>query len=335
MKKYLIPETGTFYKANLHCHTVQSDGKMTAQEVKAHYKANGYSIVAYTDHNVLISHQDLRDENFLPLNGFEIDICMSEGEERKLHPTCHMCMIALEEDNLLLPFYHRTKYLHGGAANQRHLLQIDENEPDYERIYDAEHINGIIAGCRERGFFVTYNHPTWSHERYPQYMSYQGMHAMEIMNYGCLVAGYDEYNHRVYDDFLCDGRRMYAIAADDNHHDKDTCGCFTMIKAESLNYRTVTRAMEAGHFYSSQGPKINSLWVEDGRVYITCGKAKAIAIHKGMVRRDFARRAQEGEWLTETSFPIFPDDGYFRLTVIDENGLHANTNAYFVDDLMK
>ncbi len=26
MRKYLLPETGSFYKANLHCHTNLSDG---------------------------------------------------------------------------------------------------------------------------------------------------------------------------------------------------------------------------------------------------------------------------------------------------------------------
>ena len=40
MKKYLIPEEGKFYKANLHCHTTISDGKMTPEEVKAYYKGD-------------------------------------------------------------------------------------------------------------------------------------------------------------------------------------------------------------------------------------------------------------------------------------------------------
>ena len=40
MKKYLLPESGNFYKANLHCHTTVSDGSMTPEEVKAHYMAN-------------------------------------------------------------------------------------------------------------------------------------------------------------------------------------------------------------------------------------------------------------------------------------------------------
>ena len=41
MKKYLLPESGNFYKANLHCHTTLSDGEMTREEVKEIYKKNG------------------------------------------------------------------------------------------------------------------------------------------------------------------------------------------------------------------------------------------------------------------------------------------------------
>ena len=37
MRKYLLPNTGKFYKANLHCHTTVSDGKSTPEEVKECY----------------------------------------------------------------------------------------------------------------------------------------------------------------------------------------------------------------------------------------------------------------------------------------------------------
>ena len=52
MKKYLLPETGNFYKANMHCHTCLSDGKPTPEEMKEHYKGLGYSIIAFTDHDL-------------------------------------------------------------------------------------------------------------------------------------------------------------------------------------------------------------------------------------------------------------------------------------------
>ena len=74
MRKYLLPESGNFYKANLHCHSTVSDGAFTPEQIKDIYKAAGYSVVAYSDHNVLIDHSELDDEDFLTLTAVEIDV---------------------------------------------------------------------------------------------------------------------------------------------------------------------------------------------------------------------------------------------------------------------
>ena len=34
MKRWLLPEEGSFYKANLHCHSTYSDGQLTPEELK-------------------------------------------------------------------------------------------------------------------------------------------------------------------------------------------------------------------------------------------------------------------------------------------------------------
>ena len=54
MKKYLLPESGQFYKANIHCHSTVSDGCLTPEQIKKAYMDHGYSVVAYTDHDVFI-----------------------------------------------------------------------------------------------------------------------------------------------------------------------------------------------------------------------------------------------------------------------------------------
>ena len=71
MKKYLLPENGTFYKANLHCHSVCSDGMFTPEELKTVYKGMGYSVLAITDHDILVAHDYLNDEEFITLHGFK------------------------------------------------------------------------------------------------------------------------------------------------------------------------------------------------------------------------------------------------------------------------
>lgn len=343
MKKYLLRQDLPFFKSNLHCHSTVSDGLKTPEELKKIYQDKGYSILAYTDHDVFIFHDDLADENFLPLHGFEMEITEPGDKPFRQRKTCHICLIALEKDHKIQPMWHRRyeNYLFANALKYVDQVQFDESLPDYERRYDGQCISEMIQEGRKQGFFVTYNHPGWSKERYPQYSEYSGMHAFEIMNGGCIVAGFDDYNPRVYDDFLDQGKRIYCIGADDNHNvspldsPRSSSGAaFTMIQAETLEYRAVTRALEAGNFYASQGPEIHALWLEDGLVHIRCSEAAAICYHAA-ARSDGIAYPEEGKPLTEAAFPVRADDGWFRLEVRDKRGMHACTNAYFTDEVLK
>ncbi len=340
MKKYLLPENGQFYKANLHCHTTVSDGHWTPEEVKKNYMAAGYSVIAYTDHDVLIPHPELADENFLPLNSYEMEV-NAPGKWDKNCKCCHMCLIAIEPDNVTQVCWHRSKYTWGNAKNiYSSQVKFDENEPDYERVYSPEGISDMMKRGRDAGFFVTYNHPAWSLETALDFAFYENMNAMEIVNGSCVRAGFDDYNPAAYDTMLLTGKRLYCIATDDNHDvnpighpDNDSFKGWTMIKADKLEYRTITKALEAGNFYASQGPEIKALWFEDGKVHIECSGARRITANYG-VRRGRKVEAR-GELITSASFPFDPDDNYIRITVEDENGLHANTNAYFADEVYK
>lgn len=191
----------------------------------------------------------------------------------------------------------------------------------------------------ENGFFVTYNHPVWSLESYPEYSGYSGMHAMEIFNTGCVYEGYPDYNPLPYDDLLRLGNRIFCIAADDNHNHSapdsplyDSFGSWVTIRAEALEYGKITSALERGDFYASCGPEIYELYVEDGYVHIKTSPAHMISYVSG-VRRCMAVGAFYGESVTEASFRIDDGDIYFRIDVTDDHGRHADTNAVFVDTI--
>ena len=334
MKKYLLPARGKFCKANLHCHSTYSDGKLTPAELKELYMSRGYSVIAYTDHDILVAHDELTDENFLALHGFE-----TENTDEHNFRTCHLCYIAIKKDNMTQPNWHRGAYLFGGAPEHKDEVKFDEDQPDFVRRYTPENINLMIKNARKAGYFVTYNHPTWSLEDYPQYIEYEGMNAMEIVNYGCIAEGYDDYDPRVYDDMLRAGRRIFCTATDDNHNHRakddpqyDSFGGFTMIKARSLDYEDITAALLKGHFYASQGPLIRSLWLQDGKVHIKTSAASRIE-YMTATRHCEARFAAPGKYVSEAEFPVYPQDVYFRITVTDRHGAHANTNAYFTDTL--
>ncbi len=333
MKKYLIPHEGQFYKANLHCHTTISDGGMTPQEVKDYYKERGYSVVAYTDHCIMLPHHDLTDESFLALTGYENEQLINQKEPVPRRKDCHICYIAMKKDNITMPYYlPRSIWGNGKLLKDQVKFNYDHTLDTWG--YGAEYTNRNIALAQEQGFFVTYNHPAWSAEHYEDYIQYTGMNAMEIFNYASWVEGYPEYVPHVYDEFLRKGKRIYAIATDDNHSAKSSCGGWTMIKADKLEYETITDALVKGHFYASSGPEIHELWLEDNQVHVTCSPAKRV-LCSFPDRRCLIVKAKGGELVQEAVFTVDASDTYFRITVVDENDRCADTNAYFTDELFE
>lgn len=337
MKEYLLPETGKFFKANLHCHTTVSDGSWTPEQVKEGYKQHGYSIVAYTDHDLMMPHEDLNDEEFLAMTGFEMEIgAPSKYATWGRVKTCHVCFVATSPDIKNMPFYNRANrnYTWGNAYKlAENYTHYDEEHADFVREYNPENISEMMRLGREKGFFVTYNHPAWSIEDYTNYTNYHGMHAMEMVNYSCLSAGYEEYNSRVYDDMLRAGERIYCVSTDDNHNVReDSYGGFTMIKAEKLDYKQIGQALLDGHFYASEAPEIYELWIEDWKIHIRTSEAVKISFVTQMTRAQAAYPKNGESSITEAVFDLNENYEYFRIIVTDKSGKRACTNAYFVKE---
>lgn len=342
MKKHLLPPEGNWYKANLHCHTTVSDGNFSPERMKEEYKKRGYSIVAYTDHQLMVDHSYLADADFLPLIGWEYEVC--ENKPWGEHPlACHICFIALDNTNPRQHVMNGSRYLEKARAYAPYFC-FDPEHVDMVYDYSTKSMTEVMQKGREAGFFVTYNHPAWSLETRDQYTNYHGMHAMEICNYSSLMGGYDENNGYIYDDMLRAGERIFCVAADDNHHGNtvdfakdtskiDACGGFIMVKAEKLEYKTVTDALLAGNFYASQGPKIHELWMEDGKIHVTCSDAKKIFLTTAR-RKARLVLAPKGQTVNEAVFDVAPEDQYVRITVVDCEGLPAQTNAYFTDEIL-
>lgn len=337
MRKYLLPKDGEFYKANLHCHSVISDGRWTPEQIKENYKAQGQSIIAYTDHAVFITHNDLADESFLPLNGYELDITEKAVEGRSSR-TCHICFVATEKDRKVQRIFYDNRHYQNNLEN----LCLDPDRELITREYSIEFISDIMKRGAEDGFFVTYNHPVWSFETKDEYCNYHGMHAMEMVNYGCVTEGYDDRNENIYDQMLRGGEKIYCIATDDNHnkypidHPRcDSFGGFTMIKAPKFEYEAITKALVEGDFYASEGPQIKELYFEDGKIYIESSDAARIVMTTANRRYKVACAERVGETINGASFEIIPELGtYVRFTVRDTEGREAYTNAYFLSALI-
>lgn len=337
MKQILLPEENgnlKYYKANLHCHSTVSDGAKTPEQLKEDYKAHGYSILAITDHEVFIPHNELSDKDFLMLNGYEIEAC-------GVGKTCHLCFVALEPDNTEEVCFCRAN-LWGNAKKNIKNVNINKKESMLLRPYTKRGVNKLIKTGQKHGFFVTYNHPTWSLESYPEYIRYKNADAMEITNYGCVVCGFDDDNGHAYDDMLRQGEKLFCISTDDNHNvypdsspDCDSYGGYIMIASPSLNYGDVTAALKKGMFYSSTGtykhtgPEFHGITFENGEVHIKTSGVRSIA-YMPCSRDCKIKNAAHGEQIHEASFKIKKNEKYFRIVITDSFGYKAYSNAYFL-----
>ena len=337
MKKYLLPQNGNFYKANLHCHSTLSDGKLSPEELKERYKNQGYSVLAYTDHDLFIPHHELTDEGFLALAGFEAEFYIERGNPNK--KTAHICFLAKSRDMEIQPCFNKDDLVIGNAPKYIDKIKFNKNEPLFVREYSSDSINAMMKKAREMGFFVTYNHPTWSQENYEQYSKYEHMHAMEIYNHECQFSGYHSYVPGIYDDMLRLGKKILITSTDDNHNKFssvsniiDCFGGFIMIKADKLEYNTIMNAIFDGNFYSSQGPEIYELYVENNKIHVKCSDAVAITLNTSR-RTAQAVYPEPNDVINEATFTFKDDDGYIRINIKDKEGKYADTNAYFLSDI--
>ncbi|HIS57497.1 MAG TPA: PHP domain-containing protein [Candidatus Fimimorpha excrementavium] len=321
-RMYLLPKEGTFYKANLHCHTVLSDGHLTAEEVKKAYMEKGYSIVAFTDHRTYVWHKELDQDDFLSIAAYEVDI--NDFEKRP-------------GDFSRLQTYHLNLYDTRPWENKEEKEQSILPERRYR---DVTYINGYIERMKEKGFITCYNHPYWSLQTYEDYKDLRGLFAMEIYNHGCEHDGLFGFNPQAYDEMLRTGQRLYCVATDDNHNWypldhplSDSFGGFTMIKARQLDYESVMEALKKGEFYYSMGPEIHDVYVEEGILYIkTSPVEKIYVMQEG--RTCYKEVAAPGTTISKATFKLTGKEGYIRVQCKDTKGLFAGTNAYFMENIM-
>ena len=314
----LLPQAGQFYKANLHCHTVLSDGHWTKEHVKEEYQKRGYSIVAFTDHRHYGWHPELMDDSFIPLAAYEADL------NEPFPPTGGFQRVRTYHLN----FYDTDPQTRGGFT----ALQPPQ-------VYgDLDALNNFIAEQNANGFLCCYNHPYWSLQCYDDYKDLRGVFAMEIYNHGCELDGLYGYAPQSYDEMLrAAGKPLFCVATDDNHDSYepgnprcDSFGGWTMFKLPSLSYENVIAALKSGNFYASTGPEIHSLTIQDGALHVQCSAVEKIyVVTQG--RRCLMELAPTGEnGLTEAAFPLNGDEGYIRVDCRDASGHHAYSNAYFL-----
>ncbi len=332
MKKF-IDENKKQLKANLHCHTTFSDGKWSPEKAKDEYKKRGYSILAVTDHEHLVSHNDLTDEEFLFITAYEAYI-RNYPFNSKTDSQSHINFYSKTPENKMVYFTpNHTKYIPKTEWENVEYHHYVEN-----REYSKEFLKKMIEDAHKCGFLACHNHPTWSFEDESMAEAYQDCFAMEIHNYSAYTIGHNEHNEHYYEYQLNHGRKMALIAADDNHNNKDvddpkcdSFGGFTYILADKLDYNSVITAMENKEFYASLGPQIFSLTYENGTFSVRTSPARRICFITN-IRQRGVFMSNEGESITEGTFSPHEKVKWVYVEVEDEKGKKAYSRAYFREE---
>jgi len=290
---------GSWLKGNLHTHTTRSDGAKSPVDAVQWYADNGYDFVVLTDHRRAPEKEDLASPRagFLVIPGTELDFV--DRETKLAH---HVVCIGVD-DHIRLP----------------------------ESVTIQEAIDIAVAGSD----LAYVAHPYWFGHDFSAYRNLQGHSGIEIYNATCeyLCCKGDSV---AYWDALLKDESLFGFAADDAHWNrKDYGAAWVNVKSESLTREAITSALKAGQFYSSTGPAIETLELDESGVYIKTSPVDRIGlIGPGPGGRVVA--ASKGETISEAEFKfdgrVGPAAKYLRLQAVDQHGKAAWTNPIVWND---
>jgi hypothetical protein len=302
---------GRFWRGNLHAHSTLSDGALRPEDVVEAYKRAGYDFLQVSDHFLgrfgwpIADTRQLRSNGFTTLTGAEVHAMGTWAGEY-----WHILATGLPMD---FPY----------AAP-------DESGPR------------LATRAREAGAFVAIAHPAWSQLTIEDGRSLAAAHAVEIYNHTCAILTDRGDGFYLLDQLCNEDRRLTAIAGDDAHFhygDIDAFGGFVMVKSESLDPDALLRALKAGAFYSSQGPRIHDVEVGRSEARISCSPVHTIALVTGAssaisrVGRGLTSATIEFAEFAKWAWSDRPPAKWFRVVIIDGPGRRAWTNPIWVDAL--
>jgi hypothetical protein len=298
---------GRFWRGNLHTHSTRSDGVLSPEEVCRRYKAEGYDFIALTDHFVglwgypIVDTVPMRDAGFTTILGAELHSgAMANGE------LWHILAVGLPADF------------------------APSNSPNFVPVPGQETGPDVAARAVAAGAFVAIAHPQWSGLTLADARSITAAHAVEIYNTGCDLGCDRADGFGIADLLLTEGRRLTLIATDDAHFSEpDHFGGWVMVKSEANDPQALLAALKAGHFYSSQGPELRDVRIEDDKVVVeSSAVSSVIAIGHGT-----GAKGVHGHSMTRTEVPLarLNNSPWVRVSVIDAAGKRAWSNPIWID----
>ena len=291
---------GQFWRGNIHGHSTASDGHWSPAEVVAAYRREGYDFIALTDHFLdgygfpITDTAPLRTPGFTTILGAEV-----HAPETSRGMEWHILAVGLPADFAPTP--------------------PTESGPE------------LAARCLEAGAFVAVAHPHWYNLSIADALSLGPVHAVEVYNHTCACGAGRGDGAAFWDLLLSEGQHHTGIAVDDSHFDPggfDGFGGWVMVKAMENTPEALLAALKAGHFYASQGPRIDDIRRDGDSLHVECSPAaQVLALGPGALSR-----AVPGPDLRQAELPLAPfEGGWLRIEVKDALGRRAWSNPLWLE----
>jgi len=275
-----------FLKANFHCHTTESDGRLDPESAAGFYESAGYDVLAITDHRTVTLLPS--NDKLLLIPGIEIDYVLP-GQ------WVHILGIGMDASA-------------GGKWNRFGTPQ-----------------EGIDL-IRKLGGLAVLAHPAWSLNTPEFMRSLTGLSGVEIWNsVSTLPLNADRADSSSLLDvtWASGGELLPVYANDDSHPYKDEAGvAATMVQAEEKTVPAVMEALRLGHFYATTGPQIYQIENKNNQeIIVHCSPAESIIFYSDSPW--VAGRTVIRSGMTECNYFIQKNDHFVRIEVRDAAGRKA------------
>lgn len=298
--------SGNWYRGNLHCHTTESDGIRSPQEVMTWYANHGYDFITMTDHNQLTVPEKFGQPPLLAIPGTELTARRADQEY-------HIIGIGLD----VMPI---------------------SPQCDPQATIDAIHVNGGISFICHPYWHDLQLDDLIDLEGHIGIEIFNNGCYLEI-NKGHSLVHWDALTSRGH-------RTWGLAVDDSHFITNDFGGGWIVVKSEYLSRNGIVASLRSGDFYSSSGPEIHDIRVDGNELTVNCSPARSIFVFDQYHfcplsvnawgadlwddgSSDLLESYQSMKPVTEASFILDPRQNVLRIEVVDYMGRSAWSNPYF------
>ncbi|MEN8907965.1 MAG: CehA/McbA family metallohydrolase, partial [Clostridiales bacterium] len=270
---YANAQPNQWLKGCTHCHTTNSDGENSLEEMITGFKENKFDFAFITDHGKVTGDNTLKD-GLLVLKGEEMETSIEENNAFFINDTM--------EDS-------------------------DENSAVT-----------TIADVKKQGGFCQLNHPMRKDIDKEEILKLAeaGLWGIEMLN-----SGDDLVPSSTLDYILSKGIHIWSTFGADAHNVDDVNLGWIMVNSSELTVDSIKENMIAGNFYSTTGPLIDDIKVENNLIKIATNSDQS-----------------EIKWYSDGDKVVGKGDSYtikgneiYVRAVIGDNTKIAMTQPIFID----